>query len=265
MSESYLRPLGFGEILDGAFSLYRRHFATLYLTALLPGIPLALFWVVFGFAVAPGASATALATLTWVLLPVSMVAALLSWAALTVEVGDAYRGRPVVLADAFRTAFRRFPALLVASIVCWLAFGVAMLLFLIPSIFVGIVFFAVLPVVVLEGAGPFEALGRSRALARGAWGRIFGVVLVLLIIAFLPTFAAMMITGTVAGLAGVTSATPTTGGAGLVVMQLSGLLVNALTTPIVAGGIVLLYSDRRVRAEGLDLEIATRELVAAGD
>ena len=31
-----LRPLGFGEILDGAFSLYRRNLVTFFLTAVLP-------------------------------------------------------------------------------------------------------------------------------------------------------------------------------------------------------------------------------------
>ena len=35
MSFSHLRPLGFGELLDGAFTLYRRHFPSLVLTALL--------------------------------------------------------------------------------------------------------------------------------------------------------------------------------------------------------------------------------------
>jgi hypothetical protein len=265
MSESNLRPLGFGEILDGAFSLYRRHFGTFYLTALLPGIPLAAFWVIVGLFLAAPSGMTALATLPFLLLPVSLVAALLSWAALAVEVEDAYRGRPVSWRAAFHTAFGRFPALLGAGFVCWVMLSVGLLLFIIPGIFVGIMLFAVLPLVVLERSGPFEALGRSIELSRGAWGRIFGLALVLVIIASLPTIATMMVAGTAVGLTGMTSATPAGGGTGLVVMQLSGLLVNALTTPIVAGGLVLLYFDRRVRVEGLDLEIETRELVAAGD
>ena len=36
MALSNLRPLSFGEILDSAFTLYRRNFATFVLTALIP-------------------------------------------------------------------------------------------------------------------------------------------------------------------------------------------------------------------------------------
>ena len=49
MNQPLLRPLGFGEILDGAFTLYRRNFPTFALTSLV-GMGI----VMVGFAVFGG-------------------------------------------------------------------------------------------------------------------------------------------------------------------------------------------------------------------
>jgi hypothetical protein len=264
MSDSHLRPLGFGEILDGAFSLYRRNFGSFYLTALLPNLPVALFWVLFGLLVASPGAVMAAGVLSIVMMPVTLAATLLAWAALAVQAESAYLGRPVSWREGFRRALRRFPTLLFTAILVWIAVTAAALLFLVPGVLVAIMLFAFLPLVVLEGLGPVAALERSRDLARGAWGRIFGVFTVLMIIAVLPTLAAMMIAGTALGV-GSTLAAGAAGRFGFVTTQLAGVLVSALTTPVVAAGLVLLYTDRRVRVDGLDLEVAARDLVEAGD
>ena len=47
MSLSQLRPLAFGEILDGAFALYRRHFSVFVPTSLLAHAPLMLLWAAY--------------------------------------------------------------------------------------------------------------------------------------------------------------------------------------------------------------------------
>ncbi|HEU0079725.1 MAG TPA: hypothetical protein VFQ76_18850, partial [Longimicrobiaceae bacterium] len=49
MSVSHLRPLSFGEILDGAFALYRRNFVVFVTTALVPLLPGVLLLAVLGF------------------------------------------------------------------------------------------------------------------------------------------------------------------------------------------------------------------------
>ena len=47
MSFSQLRPLSLGEMLDGAFTIYRRQFASLFLTALAPQLPMILLITVY--------------------------------------------------------------------------------------------------------------------------------------------------------------------------------------------------------------------------
>ncbi len=42
----------------------------------------------------------------------------------------------------------------------------------------------------------------------------------------------------------------------LLLIALGGVLATAVTAPFVAGAVALLYVDRRIRAEGLDIELA---------
>ena len=44
MPYTHIRPLEFGEVLDGAFALYRRHFVDFFLTALIPLAPFGIFY-----------------------------------------------------------------------------------------------------------------------------------------------------------------------------------------------------------------------------
>ena len=46
MSHPQLRPLTFGEILDGTFALYRRNFLDFFLASLVPFVPVVLAWIV---------------------------------------------------------------------------------------------------------------------------------------------------------------------------------------------------------------------------
>lgn len=268
MSLGHLRPLSFGEILDGAFVLYRRHFAVFFTTALLPLLPVALLWGVFGF-VTGGDSAVddAATALTLVAVyPVMIVGMLLMWGALVHQAGQAVEGRRVDRGEAFRVAFRRMLPMLGAGILFTFLAGLGFLLLIVPGVLVMIALFAVWQAVILEGKGPLEAIGRSRELARGAWGRIFGIEVVSYIIVMIPG----MLVGTVTGIAMfgamMASGDPdavsgTMGWLGAVSNVLS-ILVSALTTPFMTAALTLLYYDRRVRTEALDLELAAERLGA---
>jgi hypothetical protein len=260
MNHPTLRPLTFGEILDGAFSLYRRNFTTFFATALLPFVPLIPVWLVLGMI---GATENVLRIVQAVLLPYSLFAHVLVWGALTRQAADVYQGEHLSIGAGFSAGLRRLLPLLGVTFLTLLLITVGLAFFLVPGLLILIMCFAVVPVVMLEGRGVFQSLGRSRALAKGAWGRIFAVLVVLMILSLLPvmTVGAAGIWGALGG--GLDEAVAA-GGFGFALGEVALLLGNALTTPLVTTGVLLQYFDRRVRAEGLDLEVAAQRLASVG-
>jgi hypothetical protein len=111
------------------------------------------------------------------------------------------------------------------------------------------------PAIVLEGHRVFAGLRRSFALTKGAFWRILGITLLAGLLAGIAGTllgVPFSVTGTVIAL---------TSGQGnefgmmvqTFVSHLSALLTGAITTPFVAAVTCLLYIDRRMRLEALDV------------
>ncbi|HEX2078149.1 MAG TPA: hypothetical protein VHG08_10585 [Longimicrobium sp.] len=299
MSQPILRPLGSGEILDGAFTLYRRNFPLFLATAGIPSVVLLAAFRLLGRGLVaamaggdPGALAAAALGGGFVVMVVSVGSALVMWNALTHQAAQAYTGRPASIADGLRVGMRRALPLLGSTLIAFLglmlaAVGVSVVLMIVLLVFsvlgaagavVGAlltflawvavflaafgVLFAVTPAIVVEGAGPLEAVERSFALSRDALGRVVGVLLVALLITYLPSVAVDWLTGGFAQLMN-PSVMPTPGT--LMTRQLLSIAVAAITTPFLVAVIVLLYFDRRVRTEALDVQMMADRLAAAGD
>lgn len=296
MSQPMLRPLGFGEVLDGAFTLYRRHFPTLFATALVAVIPITLLMSSIenvsltmdrGGAVSP-----AMANRVLLSFPPLMLLWAVVWAALTHQTASAYRGRAPTLRDGYTAAARALPRLIgsgmvVALIAIALILGISLLSGAIvaallaigagavPAATMGLIMlaagaatlvamatiFAVVPAIVVEGAGPWSALKRSSRLARGARTRIIGIMVVCSLIVVLPTIGLAVAVGMGTALwdsAAAVSLSPVQ----LFAQQLIAIMTGALTTPFIIGCVTVLYFDRRVRTEAYDLEVAADSLVA---
>lgn len=293
-----LRPLSFGEILDGAFTLYRRNFVTFAVTALLPtaAMMIAMLMLGGGFMAAmasgdPGALMGAALGGLLLIVPVAVVAMLVMWGGLTHEASQTYTGHPISLGDGLRAGLRyalpllaAFAVSMTAAVVAVMAivflggiliavlgsmggaaavFGSLLMAVLIAAAYLGVIglLFAVAPAVIVERAGPLEALERSVTLARGALGRVIGLMLVTIVITYLPMLAVLAVTGGFAQLAN-PEVLPSTGQ--LVTQQVLSMGVGILTTPFMVAVIVLLYFDRRVRTEALDVQMMTDSLAVAG-
>jgi hypothetical protein len=294
MTAPNFRPLGFGEILDGAFTLYRRHFVTFLLTAILPTIAMgALFFVsarAYFEAVLTGDPNAMMGAVGGFFLGIVLVGlvSLVLWGALTRQAAQAYVGQPTSVGDGMRTGLRKALPILGAGILIGLGLGAAYLaVALVIAFVVGIgaasgsmavavilgfiagvlgvagylagvaMLFAVIPAIVVEDKGPIEAIARSFDLARGALGRIVGLMVVTFIITYLPALAVLLVTGGFANL-GDPNAVPSSGQ--FMTQQLLGMGVGLLTTPFMVSVLVLLYFDRRVRTEALDVRMATERL-----
>lgn len=296
MSQPMLRPLGFGEVLDGAFTLYRRHFPTLFATALIAIIPITLLMSsIENVSLAmdrSGAISPAMANRVLLSFPPLMLLWGVVWAALTHQTANAYQGRAPSLRGGYTAAVRALPRLIGSGIVISLiATALALCISLVAGVIVatllaigagtlptatmGVVMllagaatlvgmaaiFAVVPAIVVEGAGPWSALKRSSRLARGAHARIVGVMVVCSLIVVLPTVGLAVAVGMGAALwdsAAAVSLSPVQ----LFAQQLIAITTGALTTPFIVGCVTVLYFDRRVRTEAYDLEVAADSLVA---
>ncbi len=261
MSTSYLRPLSFGEVLDGAFSVYRRHFPSMFLAAFIPYVPVAIlmaFTMMSSGVVVGGKEVVGLGMMGggfFLLIVAVYVAPVVAWGAVTYMFSQAYVGRPAPLGDAFRVAFSRFFPLLGAAFLMFLAAGFGFLFFVIPGFILLAMFFLISPAVVLERQGPGEALSRSRDLTRGALGYTCGLMFVSYLIAFLPTL--------VIGAGNfVLSSTldPAAAARAGVLANVVSTAVSALTLPFSVGVTVMFYYDRRVRNEALDVQMAAEGL-----
>jgi hypothetical protein len=123
------------------------------------------------------------------------------------------------------------------------------------------------PAVVLEGTGPVMALRRSWELVQGSWWRVFGILLlawlVVALISVVLQVPFIIVRSVVGGGSGFTSVySPGTTAAvaapsvlGVAIGAIGSIIAATCTRPITAGVSVLLYTDMRMRKEGLDLAL----------
>lgn len=110
-------------------------------------------------------------------------------------------------------------------------------------------------VLVLERSGIRTALRRSGALVTGSWWRVFGILLLTQVIASLVTQVLVVPVALIGGFTLLSDATTSDYALFLVISQVLGGVASWLVSPFTAGVRALLYVDRRMRAEALDLTL----------
>lgn len=293
MSSFLDRPLGIGELLDTAFQLFRRHFFDNTVIALaglaLPSVVIGMvgqsndFQSFMSNGSDPSADALVAALPTFGVLFAAMLLIVPVWAALATAIAGQADGRSVSVGDAYRTALRRTPALIATALLVPAAWAVASVIAGVFAVAAGLVFstvlaaviffvlsigfgvwllpgaFSVVPAVAVERRGVIGAIRRSFGLARGARFRIIGVLAVSFLLANAPGIAFELVGY---GVAGVFAGNPAqaTGAVQFWLIEAGSLAIGAVTTPFWVLCIMLLYYDRRIRTEALDLEVAAASL-----
>jgi hypothetical protein len=302
-----LRPLGVGEILDGAISTIRaKPKVMLGLSAVVAVltqlITVPVSWALlhdvgdsaFSFDQSSSSAQDDVAltasslTATALQLLVTLVATLLLTGMLTVVLSRAILGQDIDAGQAWAEARPRLPALLGVTVLVTLiglgvtavllAPGIVLALSGSPGVAIALAFvvgalllvcalpylyvsFALAPaVVVLEKQGALASLTRSRRLVTGAWWRTFGILVLINIIASIVagifsgifTFGALFASGVSSGFSDFNpyALVP------LIITAVGAILGSAITWPFTAVASALIYVDRRIRREALDLELA---------
>lgn len=287
-----MRPLGFGEIVDGALQLYRRDFGLYYLIALVAAFPGYVLMLVSGVdtaALAQPSETDPLAAFSAMgsILLVTLAAAAIAWVgmvAVAAAMADRIGERPASLGRAYKVALRRLPSAAAATFVAIVIFtvvaaavfmgtglvmfsfvdtgnlaltilaGVGMLavIALVAAFALGATF-GILPAVIVERRGAMSALGRSLSLCRGGWLRVIGIMAVAMIINIVPSVGTMALFG-MGDLFVSPDALGEISSTQQWLMNTIDLVAGPLTTPFLVGSILVLFHDRRVRSEAFDLE-----------
>ena len=279
-----------GEILDGSFNIYRRHFGLfMRLSVLLVWLPTAVaVYLQVRFSGSPFEMIsvfeqnTGTVILLGLLMLVIWTAAGLMLKAGTIRIiSDSYLGQEPDLGSALRLGVQKIIPLLLVTLskglllVLLYVFGILGVVVLVlvgklagPAmvgllafgggcalvwfvIFVACGYGVTTPIVVLEDLdSSFDAFGRSWDLTRGEKRKVFGTAAVTWL---MSQFLPQMVVGGISGMLGATSSMQP-----LFVVFAS--LLGILLAPILPCALTLLYYDLRVRREAFDLQILSDQL-----
>jgi hypothetical protein len=149
------------------------------------------------------------------------------------------RGRPVQLGESLRKGFVRLLPILGLAICYILAVGLGSILLIVPGLILMTMWFVSLPACVVEKLGPLGSLGRSRRLTQGHRWKIFGILLLLLVVSFIGGAMIGELLAAVGGLAA---------------SAFGQWIWNSVWGVFYALVIIIAYHDLRVAKEGVDIE-----------
>jgi len=278
-----LRPLGFGELMDGAFALVRAHWKTAFGLSLIFACVLELAQAGVDWWIHTSGTLTE-ATFSGVYtMPLEAIALLVATGLLTPVIGNSLLGRGTTLQQVWAQARPQLGRLIGLTLLHFvisfgaLAVPVVPLLVLtgvsdqpawlvlappaaLPAIYLWTKLSFAMPALILEKQTVVGSLKRSWHLVRGSWWRIFGATFVFGIVVGLLsavlTVPGQIITLMVGGGAGDPYLSDGEAAAGIGITAVFGVLAKTLTIPLSGTLIGLLYVDQRIRREALDLELA---------
>lgn len=284
-----LRPLGLGELLDGAVTTIRRYpKPTLGLSAVI-ALVATVINTAFGLALRGSnasvttpdggvdvGAAVSSASAAGPGLVVSFLAGLVLTGVLTAVVGCGVLGREMTLAEAWQKIRPLLWRLLGLSLLTGLLIGLVIAVPVLVAVVIGVatgpaglavaiplglagvaagayvyVRLSLAPAaLILERCGIRQSLRRSGVLVRGSWWRIAGILVLTAIIG-------LFVGGVLQVPFGIFAVVNAGAGRTVAVLasQVGAGLAACLVAPFTTGVHALLYVDRRMRAEGLDVTL----------
>lgn len=270
MDPAGLRPLGVGEILDVAIKIYRARFGVMVkAVAVVLGPVFALSAIVrisipagdtFFETTQPGATPEFQGDEVWAFLAGTVLIFILAYLGSQLATGACFKAVSGAYLDedpdwreSLQFARSRLGALLWLSLLMVLLLAPAFLACIVPGLYLYVAWSVAAPALLVEDVRGWAALKRSRELVKG---RFWPTVAVLILVAVLTGILQAIFLGVLAGVVGI-------GGnevAQAVADAIGQTASSALTTPLSAAVLAVLYFDLRVRKEGFDLELLAHRL-----
>ncbi|MEO7522057.1 MAG: hypothetical protein ABIW79_09600 [Gemmatimonas sp.] len=237
MSDIDLRARSTSEIVDAAFSLYRRHFLQYTVVTAIAYSPVLLVSLLL-----PGFRNPQTPSDLVGILPVYLVSIITVGlvSGVIMHMGsDAYLGREPDVGRTISAVAPRIPSLLAATFLTTFLLMIGLLLLIFPVFYVIARFFPVPQAVVLENKGPLSALDRAGELTKGRKGHVL-MTLLLVFGIYVILSVGISLVATMMG--------------NVTLSLLISTLFSILAYPIVNLVSMVLYYDLRIRGEGFDVE-----------
>jgi hypothetical protein len=192
---------------------------------------------------------------------VQIFATILLTGLITAVMGQAVLGNPITAQEAWAIVRPRAWRLLGLGLLVGLIVGLGACFCLVPGVVLGVYLSIASAALVLERSTVSDAMSRSWRLISGAFWRTLGALILLLIIYTVINVAVGVPFAIPEWVSpSVDPVTLSVNETRFVVNQaistVGSVIVNTITLPFIAAGISLIYIDRRMRVEGLDITLA---------
>lgn len=240
MPDASLRARTTTEIVDAAFTLYRRDFQQYIMIGAIAYSPMIVITLLTQSVTGTGQ--------TLVVVGVSIIGLIIATivgAAVTRMGADVYLGGHADVGRTVSAVLPQVPMLIVGALITMLMVVPGLILLIVPGVYLATRLFAISQIIVLEKLGPVEAVTRSFALTKGRAGHVFLTLLLLYGLYFALSF-------------GVTLAVALFGSP--VLQTVVSSVLSIFCFPILGLAALVLYYDLRIRNEGFDVEHMAQSL-----
>jgi hypothetical protein len=180
-----------GNVLERTFKVYGEQFSLLIPAALVLFIPVA---IIEGLVLSAGGALASLLAAA-----IGVVATFWFQGMVVEAVNDIMDGRrDHTIGSLLQSAIPVIWPLFAVGIVAGIAIAIGFVLIIVPGLYLLTIWAVVAPVIVIERAGVFASLGRSRELVKGNGWQVFGVIVVLFLIGLILGVVLGAITASVA-------------------------------------------------------------------
>jgi hypothetical protein len=227
-----------GAVISGGFSVYFRNLASFVPLSLLAYSPVWIGLLVFG----PQNPEDAFSGGGWAMLVLGTIAAYWLQASLIYGTISTLRGGQTSLPEMLSRSLQALLAVIVVAILLTIVMTIGFVLLIVPGLILMTMFWVTIPVAVVERNGVGAAFSRSRELTSGHRWSIFGLFVVIAVLAIVV----QVVMGMIFGFAGA----QTVSVLGTWLTQLVSMVVSGLWACLV----VVSYHDLRVIKEGVGTE-----------
>ena len=136
------------------------------------------------------------------------------------------------LGESFNFTVYKLPSLLIATLIVGILTVIGLLALIVPGIILHIMFYLVVPAIIIENIGVFDSLSRSRKLVSNRWLKTFVLALIVYLIIGIAAFVVSLITAPFG-----------------IYSSLVGSIITALIQPILPISLTVYYYSMSAKEE----------------
>ena len=227
-----------GSAIEAAASVLLRHFVPFVVTALIASFPNVVYWYLIG----RGTSLSVLTITGLASMVVNTAALIFVIQTLTYGTVQALRGRSASIGDCLIQGARRLPAGIVIGFLAYLGIVLGTVLLIVPGLILFTMWSVALPANTVERTGILASLARSRDLTSGRRWRVFGTIIIPVLISLVTSWILVGVFGF--GLRGMASLT----------FQIVSWAIHGVEQAFSVCVFATLYYYLRREKEGVDIE-----------